>query len=115
MWYGHIVAYDGIYMACKDGIYSFFDKDGKFLTKTYKAPSPDNCVLLDYLCTTPEIIEENDEKQIIVEYTYNLEFTTEGLLYGIGKNIHNVNKCTGFALLSDITDWQYIFVPYENE
>ena len=130
MWYDYITKYEKVYMACNDGMHYYFDQDGTFLTKTYKTPSPDNSKQLHWYeeIYSPKIISETEG----IDYTCNVEFTTNGLLYGIAENrwilksklkiendlhiicqfdqpIMETEKC-----VVDI-NFQYFFVPYEIE
>lgn len=131
MWYDYIAKYEKVYMACNDGMYYYFDQDGTFLTKTYKTPSPGNSKQLQWYeeIYSPKIISETEG----IDYTCNVEFTTNGLLYGIAENrwilrpkiendlldIHIIYQfdqpIMGTEKCVVEVKFQYFFVPYENE
>lgn len=114
MWYKNIFSYDNVYMCCEGEIEYYYDKTGKYLTQTYLVPCPANMKPVLWY-NKPSIITEETPTFITGEdYTCQVEFTTQGLLYGFGtyqwysaKDVSG-KICSGYK-------FNYIFVPYEDE
>ena len=111
-WYSHVWVYSDIYIAQDDdGISHYFNKQGDLLTSSY---SRGDCVLSQFnlKCIPWEIqpILDDDgnptDKQH--ERTVMCEFTTHGLIYGIGNYIRHSTSLTSCS-------YDYIFVPYDEE
>lgn len=114
MWYRNIFSYDNVYMCCEGGIEYFYDKTGKYLTQTYLPPNPDNMKPVKWYNKSSIIIENTPSFTIGEEYTCQVQFTSQGLLYGFGTYRWHTCIHTGQKLYSN-TNFDYIFVPYEDE
>lgn len=114
MWYDSIQKYHNIYMAINDGIRYYFDKYGNYLTQSYKPLSPENSTFVKWYDKPSIIIESTHSFTISEQYTCQVEFTSQGLIYGFGTYRRHTDIHTGLILCCD-TDFEYIFVPYEDE
>ena len=94
-WYPFLKEYNSCYLATDgNGISYYFDKQGALLTRTYRPPAPNSLSLLSSLRYTSDSIL----------HTYSVEFTTEGIVYGVGK-------CQQSPIIN--IEFDYFFVPYE--
>ena len=112
MWYDSIHLKEIGYHLTKDGYDIFVDAKGNVITKQYW----DGEEILNHTYhgewfqhLYPPVIDIFDDDDEIIDKTCTFQFTTNGILYGLGEyNVYGDYdvECKSF---------EYIFVDYENE
>jgi hypothetical protein len=92
----------------------FFDTKGKYLTSSYHGMAP-NMITELKARNNVEITTNENGMQYANEETWFIEFTTNGIIYHIGKYYYPIIAGSLEVRALHCVNFNYIFIPYDEE